>query len=129
MTMTSTWPTGSALRMRSARESGTSSAVSEMAARPTGMLAQKIPRQPTAPMRMPPSTGPSAIDRPDTPSHTPIALARSPGLLKALVMMPRADGASIEPPTPCRIRNVISQARLGARLHSHDPSVNSERPT
>ncbi len=129
MRMTRTWPTGSARRMRSARESGTSSAVSEMAARPTGMLAQKIPRQPTEPIRMPPSTGPSAIDRPETPSQTPIALARSPGLLNVLVMMPSADGASIEPPTPCRIRNAISQERLGARLHSHEPSVNSDRPT
>ena len=123
------WPTGSARRDRGALESGTNSAVSEMAARPTGMLAQKIPRQPTAPTSTPPRTGPSAMDRPNTPSQTPIARARSARPVKVLVMMPRAAGLSIEPPTPCRIRKPISQPRLGARLHSHEPRVNRDRPT
>ena len=93
------------------------------------MLTQKMPRQPTVPMRMPPSTGPSAIDRPNTPSHTPIARARSAGLVNVLVMMPSAGGFSIAPPAPCSRRNAISQPRLGARLHSQDPRVNSDRPT
>ena len=127
MTMTRTWPTGSARRMRSARESGTSSAVSEIAARPTGMLAQKMPRQPTEPTRMPPSTGPSAIDRPETPSQTPIALARSPGVLNVLVMMPSADGVSIEPPTPCRTRKAISQDK--ARRQAAQPRAEREQAT
>ncbi len=97
MTMTRTCPSGSARRPRAALESGTSSAVIEIATSPTGMLAQKMPRQPTVPTRMPPMTGPSAMDRPDTPSQTPIALARSDGALNMLVMMPSAAGLSIEP--------------------------------
>src|SRR5580704_3069405 len=129
MTMIRNWPSGSARRDRGAFESGTNSAVSEMAARPTGMLAQKIPRQPTAPTSTPPSTGPSAMDSPNTPSQTPMARARSAGLVKVLVMMPRAAGLSIEPPTPCRMRKPIRAPRLGARLHSHEPRVNSDRPT
>ena len=113
------WPTGSARRDRGALESGTNSAVSEMAARPTGMFAQKMPRQPTVPTSTPPSTGPSAMDRPNTPSHTPMARARSARPVNVFVMMPSAAGLSIEPPTPCRIRKPISQPRLGARLHIH----------
>ena len=117
------------MRPFAAFESGTSRAVSEIAARPTGMFAQKMPRQPTEPTRMPPATGPSAMDRPDTPSQTPIALARSFGALKTLVMMPSAAGLSMLPPTPCSTRNAISQDSEGARLHSHEPSVNRLRPT
>src|SRR6516165_4304647 len=127
--MTRNWPTGSARRDLGALESGTNSAVSATAARPTGMLAQKIPRQPTAPTSTPPSNGPNAIDRPNTPSQTPMARARSAGPVKVLVMMPSAAGLSIEPPTPCRTRKAIRAPRPGARLHSHEPRVNSDRPT
>ena len=129
MTMMRNCPTGSARRDRGALESGTNRAVSEMAASPTGMLAQKIPRQPTAPTSTPPSTGPSAMDRPNTPSQTPMARARSARPVKVLVMMPRAAGLSIDPPTPCRMRKPIRAPRLGARLHSQEPRVNSDRPT
>src|ERR1700748_2103855 len=73
MTMMRNWPTGSVRRDRGARESGTNSAVSETAASPTGMFAQKMPRQPTIPTSTPPSTGPSAMDRPYTPAHTRVA--------------------------------------------------------
>ena len=110
-------------------ESGTNSAVRAMAARPTGMFAQKIPRQPTVPTSTPPRTGPSAMDKPNTPSQTPIARARSARPVKVFVMMPSAAGLSIEPPTPCRMRKPIRKPRLGARLHSHEPRMNSERPT
>ena len=129
MTMIRNCPAGSARRDRGAFESGTNSAVSEIAARPTGMLAQKIPRQPAAPTSTPPSSGPSAMDRPNTPSQTPMARARSAGPVKVLVMMPSAAGLSIEPPTPCRTRKAIRAPRPGARLHSHEPRVNSDRPT
>ena len=98
-----------------------------MAARPTGMFAQKIPRQPTDPTSTPPSTGPSAMERPNTPSQTPIARARSARPVKVFVMMPSAAGLSIEPPTPCSTRKAMSQPRLGARLHIHEPRVNNDR--
>ena len=129
MVMTRTCPSGSARRLLAALESGTRSAVIEMATSPTGMLAQKMPRQPTVPTRMPPMTGPSAMDRPDTPSQTPMALARSDGVVNVLVMMPSAAGLSIEPPTPCSTRKAISQLRLGASEHSQEPRVNRLRPT
>jgi hypothetical protein len=58
-----------------------------------------------------------------------MALARSAGVTNRLVMMPSAAGLSIDPPTPCRTRNAISTGRLGARLHSHEPRVNSDSPT
>jgi hypothetical protein len=93
------------------------------------MFAQKMPRQPTEPTRMPPATGPRAIDSPETPSHTPIALARSLGALNTFVMIPSAAGLSMLPPTPCRMRKAISHDKDGARLHSHDPRVNRLRPT
>ena len=78
---------------------------------------------------MPPTTGPRAMDSPDTPSQTPIALARSFGALNTFVMMPSAAGLSMLPPTPCSTRKAMSQDSDGARLHSHDPSVNKLRPT
>ena len=64
--MTSTSPTGSSRRATGARDSGTNSPVRTMAATPTGMLTQKIERQPTAPTRTPPITGPSAMLTPTT---------------------------------------------------------------
>ena len=62
------------------RDSGTKTAVRMIAAIPTGMLTQKIERQPTALTSTPPTTGPSARDRPMTPPQIPIALARSRAL-------------------------------------------------
>src|SRR5579875_2722861 len=75
--MMRTWPTGSGRRCRSARDSGTNSAVRTTAAIPTGMLTQKMPRQPTESTSAPPTIGPSAMLMPKTPPHTPIARARA----------------------------------------------------
>src|ERR1041384_2155563 len=73
MTMMRNWPTGSARRERGARESGTNSAVSETAARPTGMFAPKKPRQPTAPTPTRPRRGPgrSPKERPEPAAPAP----------------------------------------------------------
>jgi hypothetical protein len=98
-TTMSTWPTGSGRRGRSALDSGTNSAVSTMAAIPTGMLTQKMPRQPTESTSAPPATGPSAMLSPYTAAQTPIARARSAASVKVLVMIDIAPGLSIEPPT------------------------------
>jgi len=62
------------------------------------------------------------------PPHTPIARARSRGSVNTFAMIDIATGLSIEPPVACSIRNAISQPRLGARLHSSEPSENSARP-
>ena len=50
------------------------------------------------------------------------------GSVNMLVMIDIATGLSIEPPTACSIRNATSQPRLGARLHSSEPSVKTARP-
>ena len=100
-----------------------------MAARPTGMLTQNTPRQPTASTRTPPSTGPSATDRANVPPQAPSARARSARSVNVLVMIDIATGLSMDPPTACTMRNAISQPSPGARLHSPEPTVNTARPT
>ncbi len=86
------------------------------------MLIQKIDRHPTEDTSAPPITGPSAMDTPTTAPHTPIAWARSRGLVKVLVMIDMATGLSIDPPTAWTMRKTMSSARLGARLHSNEPA-------
>jgi len=44
-------------------------------------------------------------------------------------MIDIATGLSIDPPTACKPRNATSQPRLGARLHSSEPSVNRMSPS
>ena len=108
-TIISPWPAGSNRRARGARDSGTNRAASTTTATATGTLSQKIDRQPTVSTRRPPSSGPSAIDRPITLPQTPIALARSARSVKTFVMIDMATGLSIEPPTAWTARNAISQ--------------------
>ncbi len=126
--ITSNCPTGSNRRARGAFDSGTKTAVSTIAAMPTGMLTQKMLRQPTALTSTPPTTGPSAIDRPTTPPQIPMARARSVRSVNVFVMIDIATGLSIDPPMACTIRKATSAPRLGARLHSSDPIVNTARP-
>ena len=120
--MTRSWPIGSTRRARAARDSGMKIAARVIAATPIGTLIQKIERQPIVSVSRPPSTGPTPRLMPTTPPHTPIARARSFGSVKTLVMIDIATGLSIEPPTACTARNAISQPRLGATLHSNDPT-------
>ena len=126
--ITSTWPTGSTRRGCGARDSGTKIAARMPAAMPTGMLTQKIERQPMESTSAPPTTGPSARLTPTTPPQTPIALARSRGSVNTLVMIDMATGLSIDAPTACSTRATISQLRLGARLHSRDATVKTVSP-
>jgi hypothetical protein len=50
-------------------------------------------------------------------------------LVNVLVMIPRAAGFSMDAPAACSTRKATSHGRLGARLHSHEPSVNKAKPT
>ncbi len=127
-TTISSCPTGSSRRGRGERDSGTKRAVSRIAASATGTLIRKIDGQPAPSTRKPPSSGPSAIEMPTTPPQTPIARARSLGSVKVLVMIDIATGLSIEPPTACSARNATSHSRLGARLHSSEPSAKHTSP-
>ena len=99
-----------------------------MAAMPTGMLTQKMPRQPTESTRAPPVTGPRAMLNPNTAPQTPMAWARSRRSVNVLVMIDIATGFSIEPPTACSIRKPISQPVLGARLQASEPRVKMASP-
>ena len=99
-----------------------------IAATPTGMFTQKIPRQPTEVTRAPPTTGPSARLMPNTAPHSPIARARSAGSVNVFVMIDIATGLSIDPPSAWSARNATSQPSAGARLQASEPSVNSARP-
>ena len=99
-----------------------------MAATPTGMLIQKIERQPRDETSTPPMTGPRAMETPTTAAHTPIAWARSWGSTNVLVMMDMATGLSIDAPTPWSMRNATRAPRLGARLHSSEPVAKTVRP-
>ena len=126
--MMSACPIGSGRRGRAARDSGTKRAVSAMAARPTGMFTQNVPRQPMESTSSPPTTGPSAMDRPYPPPQTPIARARSVLSVNVLVMIDIATGLSMDPPMACSMRKATSQPRPGARLHRPEPAVKVARP-
>jgi hypothetical protein len=102
--------------------------VSPSAARPTGKLIQKIVRQLPESTSAPPITGPSAMLMPMTPPQMPMARARSRGSGKVFAMIDIATGLSMDPPTACNIRKTTSQPRLGATLHSSEPSVNRTNP-
>ena len=101
---------------------------STMAISPTGMLTQKMLRQPTAAVSTPPKTGPSAMLTPNMVTQTPIAQARSARPLNTLEMMETATGLSIDPPIAWSTRNAISQPRLGATEHSAELTVNTISP-
>jgi len=124
-TITSSCPTGSNRRGRSARDSGTYSAVSTIAATPIGTLTKNTARQLNASTSAPPRTGPSAMLSPITAPHTPIAWARSRGSVNTLRMIDIATGLSIEPPIACSTRAAISKPSDGASPHSSDPSENT----
>ena len=96
---------------------------------PTGMLIQNTPRQPTESTSAPPTMGPTAIDRPNTDPHRPIALARSFASVNVLVTIAIATGLSMLPPIACRARNAISQPRPGASEQASEPRVKVTMPT
>ncbi len=78
--------------------------------------------------RMPPVMGPSPTPRADTPAHTPMAFARSTGLVKTLVMMDRVAGMMQAPPTPIRARVAMSMVGPTAKADRNDPVPNTIRP-
>lgn len=99
-----------------------------MAISPTGTLTQKMLRQPTVPVSIPPKTGPSAMLTPNMLIQTPIAQARSARRVKTLEIMDTATGLSIDPPIACSTWNAISQPRPGATEHSAELIVNIVSP-
>ena len=128
MTMTRTWATRSGLRRAPGRDSGMYLAARAMAVSPIGTLTQKILRQPTALVSIPPRTGPSAMLTPNMLIQIPIAQSRSARPLKTLEIIDTATGLSMDPPIACNIRNAISHPRSGAMEHSAELTVNTVSP-
>ena len=73
-----------------------------------GTLTMKIEPHQKCSSRMPPVIGPRPMPRADTPAQMPIALPRSSGSVKTLVMIDRVDGMMNAPPMPIRPRVTIS---------------------
>ena len=72
--------------------------------------------------RMPPVIGPRPMPSADTPAHTPIALPRSSGSVKTLVMIDSVDGMMNAPPMPISARVAISASADGANADSAEPT-------
>ena len=95
-----TIPVQSTLRSTdSSRDSRAAKSVTATAPAATGRFRKKIARQETYSVRAPPTTGPIASARPDTPAHVPIAFPRSSGG-NAVVMIARVPGIMKAAPMP-----------------------------
>ena len=57
-----------------------------------------------------------------------MARARSAGSVNTFVMMARATGFIMLPPTACSARNAISQPSPGASEQASEPRANRDRP-
>ena len=63
--------------------------------------------------------GPRPMPNADTPAHTPMAFARSAGLVNTLGMIESVDGMMKAPPTPMSPRVNISALALGKNGNGH----------
>ncbi len=99
--------------------------------RPTitiGTFTMKIEPHQKCSSRTPPVIGPSPMPSADTPAHTPIALPRSLGSVKTLVMIDSVDGMMNAPPMPMSARVAISALADGANAESAEPTPKMTRP-
>ncbi len=78
-------------------------------------------------MSTPPIMGPTATPRPDTPAHTPIALARSCPV-NVLVRIDSVVGKINAAPTPMSARHAMSIAGELAVVASRENAPNHTRP-
>ena len=113
---------------RSARLSRTSTGVTAMTAAPTGTLTKKIHGQLKALVSAPPSSTPAAPPLPATAPQIPSARLRSRPSWKVVVRIERAAGESMAAPSPCRLRNAISERSDQARPSSSELTVNRSSP-
>ena len=88
---------------------------------------KKIARQETCSVRKPPSTGPIASARAETPAQVPIALPRSRAG-KASVMIERVPGIMNAAPTPWATRLMTSERVSGAKPAVAEESVKTMTP-
>ena len=95
---------------------------------PMGTLSQKIHCQDRPSTTAPPTTGPRATARPQTPPQMPSARPRRAGDT-APDRIVRVSGVTIAPPTPCRARAAMSASMLGASAAAAEPRVKIASPT
>ena len=72
--------------------------------------------------------GPRPMPSADTPAHTPIALPRSAGSVKTLVMIDSVDGMMNAPPMPISARVAISTLAESANADSAEPTPKIGEP-
>ena len=111
---------GPRLSCSSASATGTS-------AMPIGTFSQKIHCQEKPSTTAPPTTGPSATPRPDTPDQMPSA---SPRLSAAKASLSRVSDSGVitAPPRPCTARAAISASVVGASAAAAEATVKIATP-
>jgi hypothetical protein len=95
---------------------------------PTGMLTKKIQGHPMVCVSTPPRRTPMEAPPETTNPQMPIARALSLGSLKVVMMMERAAGAMIAPPTPCNALAATSIHWEPASPQSSEASVKRASP-
>ena len=81
---------------------------------PKGTLMKKTQRHDAYPVRMPPSSPPTAPPAPATALQAPMALGRR-GPWKVVTMIVRVAGERIAPPSPCIARTATIWAPVAAK--------------
>ena len=121
-------PTGSSATWLGSFDSGISRKPSTRPTTTIGTLTMNTEPHQKCSSSTPPVIGPSPRPSADTPAQTPMALLRSAGSVKTLVMIERVDGMMNAPPMPIRPRVKISMTALLANAESSDPMPNTARP-
>jgi hypothetical protein len=91
-------------------------------------LTRKIQGHPIVCVRTPPSRTPMEAPPETTKAQMPIALARSAGSVKVVMMIESAAGAMIAPPTPCNARAATSIPWEPASPHKSEANVKRVSP-
>src|ERR1700736_1583678 len=102
--MDRTAPMGSSLGADGSRESGTRYQPPTRPRMTTGTLTRNTEPHQKWLSKNPPVTGPIPMPSADTPAQMPMALPRSTGLVKTLVMMDNVAGMMSAPPIPMKAR-------------------------
>ena len=121
-------PTTSRLLTVESLDSSTAKRTKPNAITPIGTLIQKTALQPTCSVRKPPSKGPRASPRPETPAQIPIACG-SLGRGNVATRIDSDSGFISAAPVPCSARKMISCSAVCDSAHATENTVNSTRPT
>jgi hypothetical protein len=127
-TMERTAPTMSMRGASGSRDSGTRTLAKNKAPMTIGMFTRKTLPQLNSSSSRPPTMGPNATPRPETPAQTAIALGRSRSG-KMFIRIERVAGMMPAAPTPIRARAAISSLALPDIAAHSDPAPKTSRPS